>query len=64
MILSRKSLIATALLLTAATPTFASPVSKTTSLQKQKTERVIVLMLDGLRWQEGFSGADSSLMNK
>jgi len=64
MILSRKSLIASALLLAAAAPTFASPVAKTSTTQKQKTERVIVLMLDGLRWQEVFNGADSTLMNK
>jgi len=64
MILSRKSLISAAFLLAAAAPTLASPVTKTTAAQKQKTERVIVLMLDGLRWQEVFSGADSTLMNK
>jgi hypothetical protein len=64
MILSRKSLIASALLLAAAAPTFATPLAKTSTTQKQKTERVIVLMLDGLRWQEVFNGADSTLMNK
>ena len=30
----------------------------------RKTENVIVVTLDGLRWQEVFSGADDSLMNK
>src|SRR4051794_19804572 len=31
---------------------------------KLKTENVIFIMLDGLRWQEVFSGADEALMNK
>lgn len=29
-----------------------------------KTQNVIVVMSDGLRWQEAFSGADPALMNK
>lgn len=31
---------------------------------KPKTENVIVVMLDGLRWQEVFTGADEELLNK
>jgi hypothetical protein len=33
------------------------------SFGQQKTENVIVVTLDGMRWQEVFSGADSSLLN-
>ncbi|MFI5094784.1 MAG: AP protein, partial [Candidatus Acidiferrales bacterium] len=29
-----------------------------------KTEHIIFVMTDGLRWQEVFSGAEESLMNK
>lgn len=32
--------------------------------QKRKTENVILITSDGLRWQEVFSGADPELMNK
>jgi len=32
--------------------------------QRLHTENVILLMTDGLRWQEVFSGADEALMNK
>jgi len=28
-----------------------------------KTENVIVITIDGMRWQEIFSGADSALLN-
>ncbi|MDQ3536757.1 MAG: phosphoglyceromutase, partial [Bacteroidota bacterium] len=31
--------------------------------EKLKTENVILITFDGLRWQELFSGADSSLLN-
>ncbi|MDP5121314.1 MAG: phosphoglyceromutase, partial [Spirosomaceae bacterium] len=33
------------------------------SVHSQKTENVFVIMTDGLRWQEVFSGADSVLLN-
>ncbi len=32
--------------------------------QKRKTENVILITFDGLRWQEVFGGADSSFMNQ
>jgi hypothetical protein len=32
--------------------------------EEHKTQNVIFVMTDGLRWQEVFQGADSSLMNK
>lgn len=32
--------------------------------QKQKTENVILITLDGFRWQEVFNGADSSFMRQ
>jgi hypothetical protein len=32
--------------------------------QSHKTQNVVLLMTDGLRWQEVFGGADESLMNK
>lgn len=32
--------------------------------QKQKTENVILITLDGMRWQEVFNGADSSFMRQ
>lgn len=31
--------------------------------QKQKTENVVIVTLDGMRWQEVFGGADSVLVN-
>ena len=31
---------------------------------QRKTENVILVTLDGLRWQETFLGADNRLMNK
>lgn len=34
------------------------------SQQKQKTENVILITLDGFRWQEMFNGADSSFMKQ
>jgi hypothetical protein len=33
-------------------------------LQDRKTDRLIFVMTDGLRWQEVFGGADGTLMNK
>jgi hypothetical protein len=35
----------------------------TTGFTQSKTENVIVITLDGFRWQELFSGADDSLIN-
>ena len=32
--------------------------------QKSKTENVILITLDGFRWQEVFTGADSSFMRQ
>src|SRR5688572_13924081 len=34
------------------------------SAQKQKTENVVLITLDGFRWQEVFNGADSSFMRQ
>jgi hypothetical protein len=34
-----------------------------TALAQRKTENVIVITLDGMRWQEVFGGIDSALMN-
>ena len=34
------------------------------SQQKQKTENVVLITLDGFRWQELFNGADSSFMRQ
>src|SRR5258708_26910336 len=31
---------------------------------RQKTENVVIVMIDGLRWQEVFQGADDGLLNK
>src|ERR1700754_5204404 len=31
--------------------------------QKHKTENVIIVTIDGLRWQEVFRGADSAIIN-
>ena len=45
------------LLLFSAIPTFSFS-------QKPKTENVVVVVLDGLRWQEIFAGADSALINR
>lgn len=45
------------LALGAAAPVFADD-------KKPRTENVIVVTLDGFRWQEFFSGADDALMNK
>ena len=36
----------------------------TTTAQKNKTENVILITLDGFRWQEVFNGADSSFMRQ
>src|SRR4051812_12080667 len=30
----------------------------------RKTENILFVMLDGLRWQEVFTGADEALLNK
>lgn len=38
----------------------ASPAAQT----ERKTRNVVLIVTDGLRWQEVFGGADSSLMNK
>lgn len=39
-------------------------VSASVGQQKQKTENVILITLDGFRWQELFSGGDSSFMRQ
>ena len=31
--------------------------------QSRKTDNVIIITMDGMRWQEGFGGADSALIN-
>jgi len=31
---------------------------------QQKTENIIIVTLDGFRWQEVFAGADAALINK
>ncbi len=38
------------------TPVFSQPV--------RKTENLVLITLDGMRWQEVFGGADSSFMNQ
>ncbi len=52
MILKKTSLLLAALLFVASA--FA---------QQSKVENVIIITLDGMRWQEVFYGVDSSLMN-
>lgn len=37
-------------------------IGSTSAQQKNKTENVILVTLDGMRWQEVFGGADSSFM--
>jgi hypothetical protein len=49
-------------LFVAAALTAALPVSHAED-PKRKTENVLFVMLDGLRWQEVFSGADEALLN-
>ena len=39
-------------------------ISASQAAEKGKTENVILITTDGLRWQEVFSGADPELMNK
>lgn len=38
-------------------------LSSTGFTQKNKTENVVIVTLDGMRWQEVFGGADSALLN-
>jgi hypothetical protein len=38
--------------------------SEGTAEKKPRTENVILVLVDGLRWQEVFTGADSTLMNE
>lgn len=45
---------------TSAAALFAAPPAPAT----HKTQRIIFVMTDGLRWQEVFNGADINLMNK
>src|SRR5579862_8076154 len=42
----------------------AQAISDEELLATHKTENVVVVMLDGLRWQEVFHGADHKLINK
>jgi hypothetical protein len=42
---------------------FSSPLNAQ-ALAEHKTQHVIFVMTDGLRWQEVFTGAEDSLMNK
>jgi hypothetical protein len=43
----------------------AAPLrAQTTSPPNHKTQHIIFVMTDGLRWQEIFNGAEASLMNK
>ena len=48
-----------ALVVLCSTALFAAPATK-----RHQTENVILVMTDGLRWQEVFQGADASLINK
>lgn len=43
---------------------FLSATSAVSFAQKTKTENVILITLDGMRWQEIFNGADSSFMKQ
>ena len=38
-------------------------LTSTLFAQRYKTENVIIITLDGLRWQEVYRGADSTLIN-
>ena len=40
-----------------------APVAFSTLNAQHKTENVVIVTLDGMRWQEVFGGADSALMN-
>ncbi len=42
----------------------AEPPATGVAEHKSKTENVLFVMLDGLRWQEVFTGADEALLNK
>jgi hypothetical protein len=39
-------------------------ISLASHAQKTKTENVILITLDGMRWQEVFSGAEQRLIKK
>ena len=53
-----RALLCTAMLLSLCGVSAGAP------LQKHRSENVIFVMTDGLRWQEVFSGADPALLNK
>lgn len=43
---------------------FSSCLQAESAAQQRSTENVILITIDGLRWQEVFSGADESLINR
>jgi len=45
-------------------PVFITTVYADKSPQTHRTENVILVMTDGLRWQEVFNGAEESLLSK
>jgi hypothetical protein len=52
------------LLLLSISPIAQAQIDEQGMLPTHKTENVIIVMLDGLRWQEVFRGADPKLINK
>jgi len=40
-----------------------APVAKATALENTKTAKLVIVTIDGLRWQEAFGGADEKLLN-
>jgi len=59
---STKALISAGLLILAAS--VAGRTGQAQPAAARKTENVIVVMMDGLRWEEVFRGADPKLINK
>src|SRR6516164_5797253 len=57
-------LFAFLLLLTVAREMVGQGAPGQAMLPAHKTENVIIVMLDGLRWQEVFHGADPKLINR
>lgn len=54
----------TVVLLAALLKAGAQPLPPQVATQEAKTRNVVVVMLDGLRWEEVFHGADPALINK
>ena len=40
-----------------------TPVANVTALENTKTAKLVIVTIDGLRWQEAFGGADEKLLN-